>query len=101
VPWSVPGTQEEVPAVRIESPPATMTVPPKPASGSVKRNQPPRCSVQEPIHDSEYSGSESDVSTPRTAPKIGSDYKKVSHTKRRRIRSICKKLKFSVTFASG
>jgi hypothetical protein len=79
VPWSVPESPEEVPAVRIESLPATMTVPPKRASGSVKRNQPPRCSMQEPIHDSEYSGCESDVSTPRTAPKIGSDDKKVGH----------------------
>jgi hypothetical protein len=100
VPWSVPETPEDVPFVRIEAPPATMSVPPKPASGSVKRNQPPRCRVEEPINDSDYSRNESDEGTPKTAPNTGGDDKKVGNRKRRRIRSICKKLIFGVARAS-
>jgi hypothetical protein len=88
--WPVAETPDEVPAVRIESPLATTSESPKPASGVVKRNEALHGSFREPVYEA-YNCSVPRVCTCRFAPKIGGDDKKVNISKRRRISSMCKK----------
>jgi hypothetical protein len=83
LPTPVPNLNgEEAPgntsSMRLVSIPATMVLPAKPQPRDMKGNKNPRDNVESPIHDSDCSSNESEVST---TPKMGGDGKKTKPRK--------------------
>jgi hypothetical protein len=70
-------TPESVPSVAIAAPQVTMSVPPKPVSRSVERNQTLQGSVEKPLQNHDHSSTESVVTTSSEELEIGDDDEKV------------------------
>jgi hypothetical protein len=76
-------TPEEVPVMRIESPPPTMSMLPKQVSRIAREKTGSYGNSKNLIHNSEKSSNESNVNTTRTASKNGVNDKKAAHSKRK------------------